>query len=98
MRPLVATVDLTAIRPNYSLAKRCAPGREAFAVVKANAYGHGAREVVAALAELADGFAVASLEEALEVRSVNPSARLLLLQGCFEAAEYPLAAQHGLDI
>ncbi|MGU1848874.1 alanine racemase, partial [Pseudomonas aeruginosa] len=46
MRPLVATVDLSAIRHNYALAKRCAPQRQAFAVVKANAYGHGAREVV----------------------------------------------------
>lgn len=48
MRPLVATVDLSAIRHNYALAKRCAPQRQAFAVVKANAYGHGAREVVTA--------------------------------------------------
>ena len=39
MRPLVATVDLSAIRHNYALAKRCAPQRQAFAVVKANAYG-----------------------------------------------------------
>lgn len=98
MRPLVATVDLAAIRHNYSIAKRCAPGREAFAVVKANAYGHGVGEVVAALADLADGYAVASLEEALEVRAVNAEARLLLLQGCFETDEYPLAARHGLDI
>ncbi|MDN4882356.1 alanine racemase, partial [Escherichia coli] len=39
MRPLVATVDLTALRHNYLLAKQCAPQRQAFAVVKANAYG-----------------------------------------------------------
>ena len=44
--------------------RRCAPGRQAFAVVKANAYGHGVREVVTALHDVADGFAVASLEEA----------------------------------
>ncbi len=56
MRPLVATVDLSAIRHNYALAKRCAPQRQAFAVVKANAYGHGAREVVTALHDDADGF------------------------------------------
>ena len=43
MRPLVATIDLAAIRHNYAVAKRCAPGRQAFAVVKANAYGHGVR-------------------------------------------------------
>ncbi|AYC31230.1 alanine racemase [Pseudomonas cavernae] len=98
MRPLVATIDLAAIRHNYAVAQRCAPGRQAFAVVKANAYGHGVREVVAALAEAADGFAVASLEEAEEVRAVQPDARLLLLEGCFEADEYGRAAQLGLDL
>jgi alanine racemase len=98
MRPLVATIDLAAIRHNYALAKRCAPGRQAFAVVKANAYGHGVREVVGTLHELADGFAVASLEEAAEVRALHGEARILLLEGCFEAAEYPLAAQLGLDL
>ena len=67
MRPLLATIDLAAIQHNYALAQRCAPGRQAFAVVKANAYGHGVREVVGALLELADGFAVASVEEAVVV-------------------------------
>ena len=81
MRPLVATIDLAAIRHNYAVAKRCAPGRQAFAVVKANAYGHGVREVVSALHEEADGFAVASLEEAAEVRAMHGEARILLLEG-----------------
>ena len=98
MRPLVASIDLAAIRHNYAVAKRCAPGRSAFAVVKANAYGHGVREVVTALHDLADGFAVACLEEAAEVRALHADARLLLLEGCFEAAEYQLAAQLGLDV
>ncbi|MFI8607026.1 alanine racemase [Pseudomonas sp. NPDC077649] len=98
MRPLAAIVDLAAIVHNYRLAKRCAPGRQAFAVVKANAYGHGVREVVTALHEVADGFAVASLEEAAEVRAMHGEARILLLEGCFEASEYPIAAQLGLDL
>lgn len=98
MRPLVATVDLSAVRHNYALAKRCAPGRKAFAVVKANAYGHGVREVVTALHDDADGFAVACLEEAAEVRALHADARVLLLEGCFEASEYQLAAQLGLDV
>ena len=97
MRPLVATIDLSAIRHNYALAKSCAPGRQAFAVVKANAYGHGAREVVSALPD-ADGFIVACLEEAGEVRGLHGKARLLLLQGCFEPAEYRMAAQLALDV
>lgn len=98
MRPLVATIDLAAIRHNYALAKRCAPGRQAFAVVKANAYGHGVREVVTALHDEADGFAVASLEEAAEVRALHGEARILLLEGCFAAEELPIAAQLRLDI
>ncbi|THG77161.1 alanine racemase [Pseudomonas sp. A-1] len=97
MRPLVATIDLSAIRHNYARARACAPGRQVFAVVKANAYGHGAREVVSALPE-ADGFVVACLEEAGEVRGLHGRARVLLLQGCFEAKEYLMAAQLGLDV
>ncbi|KJH83251.1 alanine racemase [Stutzerimonas stutzeri] len=98
MRPLVATIDLSALRHNYLLAKRCAPGRQAFAVVKANAYGHGARETVTALREIADGFAVACLEEAEDIRASAPGARILLLEGCFEPAEYLRAAELGLDV
>lgn len=98
MRPLVATVDLAAIRHNYAVAKRCAPGRQAFAVVKANAYGHGVREVVTALHDEADGFAVASLEEAAEVRAMHAEARILLLVGCFSPEELPMAAHLALDI
>ena len=96
MRPLVATVDLTALRHNYLLAKQCAPQRKAFAVVKANAYGHGAPEAVTALREIADGFAVACLEEAEVIRGCAPEARILLLEGCFEPSEYLRAAELGL--
>lgn len=98
MRPLVASIDLAAIAHNYALAKRCAPGRQAFAVVKANAYGHGAEAVVQHLDEVADGYAVACLEEALTVRMHSPESRILLLQGCFEAAEFVVAAQLSLDV
>ncbi len=98
MRPLVATVDLAAIRHNYALAKRCAPGRRAFAVVKADAYGHGAAAVVAALRTEADGFAVCSVEEARVVREQAPEARLLLLEGCFDAEDCRAAMELGLDI
>lgn len=98
MRPLVASIDLAAVRHNYAVAKRCAPGRQAFAVVKANAYGHGLREVVTVLADEADGFAVACLEEAAQVRAMHDSARILLLEGCFEISEYRMAAQLQLDV
>ncbi len=97
MRPLLASIDLSAIRHNYQLARQQGGGRKAFAVIKANAYGHGAREVVSALPE-ADGFAVAFLGEAGEVRGLHMLARVLLLQGCFEPAEFRMAAQMELDV
>lgn len=98
MRPLIATVNLAAIRNNYLLAKSKAQCPQAFAVVKANAYGHGVREVVTVLGDVADGFAVACLEEAAEVRGMHSTARILLLEGCFEPVEVVQSAALGLDI
>ena len=57
-------------------------------MVKANAYGHGAVRCAHALADLADGFAVACLEEAVELREKGVDLPIVLLEGVFEAAEY----------
>lgn len=97
MRPLLASIDLSAIRHNYQLARQLGGERKVFAVVKANAYGHGAREVVSALPE-AEGFAVAFLGEAGEVRGLHMLARILVLQGCFDVSEFRMAAQMELDV
>lgn len=62
-------VDLDAIRANLDLVRRCAVGRPVLAVVKANAYGHGAGRVARALqAHGCDRLAVGTIEEALELR------------------------------
>jgi alanine racemase len=66
------------------------------AVVKANAYGHGALPVAQALDPLVDALAVACLEEAQGLRDNGVKAPILLLEGVFEAAELVAAAQ--LDI
>jgi len=97
-RPITAIIHQQALAHNLSVARQCMPNSQVFAVVKANAYGHGVREVVTALHDLADGFAVACLEEAAEVRAMHGEARVLLLEGCFEASEYAIAAQLGLDL
>lgn len=87
-RPAVARIRLDAFRHNYRLAKEIHGGR-ALAVVKANAYGHGAVECARAIGGEADGFAVASIEEALALRGAGIAAPILLLEGFFEAAELP---------
>lgn len=86
-RPIRARIHLDAVRHNYRQAKTLAPGARALAVVKANAYGHGAVVVARALAEEADGFAVAYLEEAMELRESGIRAPILLLDGVFSPEE-----------
>jgi alanine racemase len=95
MRPARALIDLQALRHNYQLA-RSASGGKALAVVKADAYGHGALPCAQALAPEVDGFAVACIEEALALRYGAIAAPILLLEGFFEAAELELIDQHEL--
>ena len=87
-RPAVARIRLDAFRHNYRLAKKLHGGR-ALAVIKANAYGHGAVQCAHAIADEADGFAVAAIEEALTLRAAGITAPILLLEGFFESAELP---------
>ena len=95
MRPAHALIDLSALRHNYQLAKSLS-GSRAFAVIKANAYGHGAVRCAQALQGSADAFAVACIEEALELRAAGIREPILLLEGWFEADELPLLAEHDL--
>lgn len=85
-RPIKAQIDLAALKSNYQLAKTLSAG-PALAVIKANAYGHGAVRCAQALSDTADGFAVASLEEARELRQAGIQSPILLLEGFFEATE-----------
>lgn len=93
MRPARALIDLQALRHNYQLAREVT-GAKALAVIKADAYGHGAVRCAQALESEADGFAVACIEEALELRDAGIRAPILLLEGFFEADELPLIVEH----
>ena len=93
MRPARALIDLQALRHNYQLAREVT-GAKALAVIKADAYGHGAVRCAQALEAQADGFAVACIEEALELRAAGIGAPILLLEGFFEADELPLIVEH----
>lgn len=93
MRPARALIDLEALRHNYRLARELSSAR-ALAVIKADAYGHGAVRCAQALHDEADGFAVACIEEALELRAAGIRRPILLLEGFFEADELPLIVQH----
>ncbi len=88
-RPTWAEIDLAALEHNLSEAQRfCLPKQRLLTVVKADAYGHGAVPVSRRL--LAAGvsdFAVATLEEALQLRQAGLDTPLLVLGGCYPGQE-----------
>lgn len=86
-RPTRIRIDLDALQHNYQYARQLSPDSRTIAVVKADAYGHGASDVALALANSADMFAVSCLEEAMDLRNVGISNPLLLLEGCFHSDE-----------
>jgi alanine racemase len=95
-RPTFATINLGALRHNLEVARRYAPRSKAFAVVKANAYGHGLTRAVGALSA-AEGFALLDLEEAIGLRAAGYRQRILLLEGFFSPAEFALYGEHRLS-
>ncbi len=94
-RPIQATIHREALRQNLSRIRRAAPDARVWAVVKANAYGHGIERVFEALRG-ADGFALLDLQEAERVRALGWRGPILLLEGVFEPRDLELCSRLGL--
>ncbi|WP_330925437.1 alanine racemase [Candidatus Sororendozoicomonas aggregata] len=95
-RPAKAIIKLDALRANYQLAKDLTQG-QVVAVVKADAYSHGAIQCAQALSRQADAFAVACIEEALELRKNGINHPIVILEGFFEPAEVDQIQYYQLD-
>jgi alanine racemase len=80
-RPTQFTIDLQALCENARTLKDLAGPRATMAVVKADAYGHGAVSCARALSPLVDAFAVAITEEAIALRDAGIDLPILVLQG-----------------
>ncbi|WP_180028719.1 alanine racemase [Acinetobacter sp. YH16032] len=94
-RPIQAVIHLNAIKHNLKVAKQHVPNAQVFAVVKANAYGHGIERIYSALVD-ADGIALLELSEAQRVRDLGWKGPILLLEGIFQEADLQLC--HDLDL
>lgn len=92
-----ALIDLSALRHNFAMVRQLCPTSRVMAMVKANAYGHGLLPVVEALAD-ADGFAVARLEEAVELRRAGVERRILLLGTLLDDADLRLCSEQRIDV
>jgi alanine racemase len=92
------TIDLGALRRNVRTLLRALEGAELWAVVKADGYGHGARDCArAALESGASALCVATPAEALELRQALPEARILVM-GPVPAAEVGVAREARLEL
>lgn len=85
-RPIRARFRLSALRHNLGVVRRCAPKSRVWAVVKADAYGHGLLRAAHALSD-ADGYALLDLNEAVRLREAGITKPILLMQGMFQPAD-----------
>ena len=95
-RPLVATIDIAALQHNLAVAKRHAPAAKVWAIVKANAYGHGLANALQGFAA-ADGLGLIELDGAMRLRELGWTKPILLLEGFFHADDVALLTQYDLQ-
>ncbi|MBS63887.1 alanine racemase [Salinisphaera sp.] len=92
-----AVIDRGALAHNLSRVRALAPNRRVYAAVKADGYGHGAATVAGALAE-ADGFAVSSLDEALQLRWAGIDKPVAMLSQQLDEFVCAQAGEYGLEL
>jgi alanine racemase len=94
-RQTQAVINLQYLKDNYRLAKGYS--QKAYAVIKADAYGHGLLPIAHALVD-ADGLAVACMDEALQLRHDGIKNPILVLEGAFDKAEWQEAVEHDIEM
>jgi alanine racemase len=91
-RPIEALIHTAALAHNLTRARAAAPDAKVWAVVKANAYGHGIERAYDGLRG-ADGFALLDLSEAERIRALGWRGPVLLLEGAFELRDLELCSR-----
>lgn len=96
MRQATIYIDSEALQYNLNRVKQLAPHSQIVSMVKANAYGHGVQDCLAAL-NATDAFGVACLEEALEIRRLGYTQPITLIEGVFTENEMEDVIQQKLE-
>ncbi|CAG4892240.1 alanine racemase [Paraburkholderia saeva] len=94
-RPLSAIIHTSALANNLAVVRRYAPKSRIWAVVKANAYGHGLARVFPGL-RATDGFGLLDLEEAVKLRELGWAGPILLLEGFFRPTDIDVIDRYSL--
>lgn len=98
LRPATVTIHGAALRHNLAVVRQYAPNSKIMPAIKADAYGHGVVEVANATKDLVDGFAVATIQEALQIREQNIDLPLLVFQGAQSLNDIAIAIKHKLRL
>ncbi|MFW1753898.1 alanine racemase [Acinetobacter wanghuae] len=96
MRQATVYIDSAALQYNLNRVKQLAPTAKIVSMVKANAYGHGVKDCLAALKD-SDAFGVACLEEALEIRDLGYLQPITLIEGIFSSDEMQVVIEQKIE-
>lgn len=97
MRQATVYIDRAALQYNLNRVRQLAPTAKIVSMVKANAYGHGVKDCLAALQD-SDAFGVACLQEALEIRELGFQQPITLIEGVFTEDEMPIVIEQNIEI
>ncbi len=96
MRQATVYIDRNALQYNLNRVKQLAANSKIVSMVKANAYGHGIKDCLAAL-NASDAFGVACLQEGLEIRELGSQQPVTLIEGVFSEDEMPIAIEQKFE-
>jgi alanine racemase len=97
-RSATISIHPNALQHNLQIAKNLAPHSKINAVIKANAYGHGAVTTAGILYPQTDGFAVSCIAEAVELRQAHIDLPITVLQGHQSTDDLRIAQQYQLRL
>ncbi|MEE9445779.1 MAG: alanine racemase [Cocleimonas sp.] len=97
-RSATITIHPKALQHNLNQAKKSAPNSKVTAVIKANAYGHGAVATAGILYPDTDGFSVSCIQEAVELRQAHIDLPITVLQGHQSSDDLRIAMHYGLRL
>ena len=96
-RPIQAVISSAALAHNLACVRHLAPAAKVWAVVKADAYGHGLAAAVQGL-QAADGLALIEFDQAQRLRALGWMGPILMLEGAFDRGDVGLAVELGLSL
>ena len=98
MQKTLSVIDLSKIENNAQTVRNLIGEKFFFAVVKADAYGHGAEEVARHIEDIADGFCVAIIEEGISLRIAGIRKPILVFSPPFDSYDICRAREYGLSV